>query len=80
MKTISPAASVIFEFDRKNRQVGAVRAERYGNDTGVFISMRNLINSFEVTGSGENNIKTKLIPRGTDDIGIECKLRTGFSS
>ncbi len=71
MKTLSPAASVIFEFDRKNRQIGAVRAEHYGNDTGVFISMRNLINSFEVTGSGENNIKTKLIPRGTDDIGIE---------
>ncbi len=71
MKTLSPAASVIFEFDRKNRQIGVVHAERYGNDTGVFISMRNLINSFEVTGSGENNIKTKLIPRGTDDIGIE---------
>ena len=71
MKTISPAASVIFEFDRKNRQIGAVRAERYGNDTGVFISMRNLINSFEVTASGEDNIKTKLIPRGADDIGIE---------
>lgn len=71
MKTVSPAASVIFEFDRKHKTVGVVRAADYGKDTGVFITMRNLMNSFEVTSSSQDSIMTKLTPKGANDLGIE---------
>ena len=71
MKTISPAASVIFEFDRKHKTVGIVKADDYGEDTGVFITMRNLMNSFEVTSTSNDSIVTKLIPTGANNLGIE---------
>ncbi len=71
MKTVSPAASVIFEFDRKHKVVGMVKAADYGEDTGVFLSMRNLMNSFEVTSTSNDNIVTKLIPTGANNLGIE---------
>ncbi len=71
MKTVSPAASVIFEFDRKHKVVGMVKAADYGEDTGVFLSMRNLMNSFDVTSTSNDNIITKLIPTGANNLGIE---------
>ncbi len=71
MKTVSPAASVIFEFDRKHKAVGMVKAADYGEDTGVFLSMRNLMNSFDVTSTSNDNIITKLIPTGANNLGIE---------
>jgi len=71
MKTVAPAASIIFEFDRKHKVVGIVKAADYGEDTGVFITMRNLMNSFEVTGTSNDSIVTKLIPAGADNLGIE---------
>ncbi len=71
MKTVSPAASVIFEFDRKHKAVGMVKADDYGEDTGVFLSMRNLMNSFDVTSTSNDNIITKLIPTGANNLGIE---------
>lgn len=71
MKTVSSSASVIFEFDRKNKQIGIVKAEDLGEDTGVFVTMRNLMNSFEVTSSSDNAITTKLIPKGANNLGIE---------
>ncbi len=71
MKTVSPKASVLFTFDRKHRRVGMVRAADYGEDTGVFVSMRNLMNNFTVTGSSNDSIRTKLIPTGANGLGIE---------
>lgn len=71
MKTVSPYASVIFEFDRKHKTVGVVKAADYGKDTGVFITMRNLMNSFEVTSSSQDSIMTKLTPKGANGLGIE---------
>lgn len=71
MKTVSPAASVIFEFDRKNKTVGIVKAEDYGVDTGVFITMRNLMHSFEVTSTSGDGIMTKIVPSGANNLGIE---------
>lgn len=71
MKTVSPALSVLFEFDRKNKQIGVVKAADYGKDTGIFVTMRNLMNSFEVTSSSEDSIMTKLVPSGADNLGIE---------
>ena len=71
MKQVSPTASVIFEFDRKHQKVGVVKAENYGKDTSIFITMRNLMNSFEVTSSSDDNIVTKLVPTGANNLGIE---------
>lgn len=71
MKTVSPALSVIFEFDRKNKRIGIVKASDYGNDTGIFITMRNLMSSFEVTSSSNDSIKTKIVPTGANNLGIE---------
>ena len=70
MKTVSPAASVIFEFDRKHKVVGIVKAADYGEDTGVFLSMRNLMNSFEVTSTSNDSIITKLVPTGANNLDI----------
>ncbi len=71
MKTVSPAASVIFDFDRKNKQVGIISAKNYGKDTGIFVTMRNLMNSFEVSSTSNDSIITKLTPTGADNLGIE---------
>ena len=71
MNTVSTSISVIFEFDRKHKQVSAVKVNDYGEDTGVFITMRNLMNSFNVSSSSDDSIITKLIPVGANNIGIE---------
>lgn len=71
MNSVVPSTSVIFMFDRKNKKVGLTRIEDYGKDTGVFISMRNLMNNFEISSSSENNIITKLFPTGSDNLSIE---------
>lgn len=71
MKTVSPIARVIFEFDRKNKQIGIVALDDFGKDTGVFVTMRNLMKSFEITSSNSDAIMTKLIPTGADNLGIE---------
>lgn len=70
METVSPTASVLFEFDRKHKQIGMVKLENSGEDTGIFVTMRNLMNHFEVSGT-EDNIITKLTPNGADNLGIE---------
>lgn len=70
METVSPTASVLFEFDRKHKQIGMVKLENSGEDTGIFVTMRNLMNHFEVSGTDDNLI-TKLTPNGADNLGIE---------
>ena len=70
METVSPTASVLFEVDRKQKQIGMVKLENSGEDTGIFVTMRNLMNHFEVSGT-EDNIITKLTPNGADNLGIE---------
>lgn len=71
INTVSPSASVIFDFDRKHKKVKLISAENFGEDTGIFISMRNLMNSFEINSSSDNDIVTKLIPTGGENLGVE---------
>ncbi len=71
MDTVSSSASVIFQFDRKNKKVGLVKAEDFGEDTGIFISMRNLMNRFEMNSSSNDELITKLVPTGANNLGIE---------
>jgi len=71
MDAVSSSASVIFQFDRKNKKITLVKAKDFGEDTGIFISMRNLINRFEINSSSNDEIITKLIPTGSNNLGIE---------
>lgn len=71
VNTVSPSVSVIFQFDRKHKKVSLVKAENFGEDTGIFVTMRNLMNSFEITSSANDDLITKLIPTGADNLGIE---------
>ena len=71
MDAVSSSASVIFQFDRKNKKVTLVKAKDFGEDTGIFISMRNLINRFEINSSSNDELITKLIPTGSNNLGIE---------
>lgn len=68
---VSPSASVIFQFDKKHKKVGLVKADDFGEDTGIFVTMRNLMNSFEITSSSNDDLITKLIPTGANDLAIE---------
>lgn len=69
--TVSPSASVIFQFDRKNKKVGLVKAGDFGEDTGIFATMRSLMNSFEITSSTNDDLITRMVPTGADNLGIE---------
>ena len=71
MDAVSYSASIIFQFDRKNKKIGLIRAEDFGEDTGIFISMRNLMNSFDINSSANDELITKLIPTGSNSLGIE---------
>lgn len=71
MDTVSSSASVIFQFDRKNKKIRLVKAEDFGEDTGIFISMRNLMNRFEMNSSSNDELITKLVPTGANNLGIE---------
>ena len=71
MDAVSSSASVIFQFDRKNKKITLVKAKDFGEDTGIFISMRNLINRFEINSSSNDELITKLIPTGSNNLGIE---------
>ena len=68
---VSPSASVIFQFDRKYKKIGLIKAENFGVDTGIFISMRNLVNSFEIASSSNDDLITKLVPTGANNFSIE---------
>ncbi len=71
MDAVSSSASVIFQFDRKIKKITLVKAKDFGEDTGIFISMRNLINRFEINSSSNDELITKLIPTGSNNLGIE---------
>ncbi len=71
MNIISPTLSVLFEFDRKHKQISVTKIDDFGIDTGIFITMRNLMNSFDISSSSDDNIITKLVPVGSNNLGIE---------
>jgi hypothetical protein len=69
--TVSPSASVIFQFDRKHKKVGLIKGDDFGEDTGIFVTMRNLMKSFEISASSNDELITRLYPTGTDNLGVE---------
>lgn len=69
--TLANYARIIILYDRNHKSVGAVSVNDVGNDTGVSISMKNLVNSVDITSTSENGIKTKMYPVGGDHLSIE---------
>lgn len=63
---------VIFEFDRYNRKVEIIDIANEDKhfDTGVFVSMRNLMDEFDIHSSSTDGIKTKFRPLGQNKLGI----------
>lgn len=71
MKTVAPTARIIFVFNRKDKTIGIVDAEKYGEDTGIFIGMRNLLKDVNIKSSSSDHIKTKIIPTGANNLNIQ---------
>lgn len=69
--TVSPSASVIFQFDRKHKKVGLVKADNFGEYTGIFVTMRNLMKNFEISASSNDELITRLYPTGADNLSVE---------
>lgn len=66
------AMKVIFDFDRLNKVIKIIDIQNEGNsnDTGIFLTFRNLINQVNVKTSSTDGIKTKFIPTGNNGLGI----------
>jgi len=66
------AMKVLFDFDRFNRRVNIIDVENddEANDTGIFLTYRNLINSVDVKTSSNDGIRTKFLPTGQNNLGI----------
>lgn len=71
MGVVSSSAFITFQFDRKHKKVGLVKSDDFGEDTGIFVTMRNLMNSFEITSSSNDELITKMVPVGADNLGVE---------
>lgn len=71
MGVVSSSAFVTFQFDRKYKKVGLIKVEDFGQDTGIFVSMRTLMKSFEMCASSNDELTTRLYPTGADNLGIE---------
>lgn len=71
MNDVSNAARIIFDFDRKNKIISFTSIEELGEDTGITISMKNLMKDFEISSTSNKSIITKYIPKGANDLGIE---------
>lgn len=71
MGVVSSSAFVTFQFDRKYKEVGLVKSENLGEDTGIFVSMRTLMKSFEICASSNDELTTRLYPTGANNLGVE---------
>lgn len=70
MNDVSSAARILFDFDRKNKIISFTSIEALGEDTGITINMKNLMKDFEISSTSGENIITKYVPKGANDLGI----------
>ena len=66
-KTLSSTAKCIFKFDTMNKTVSAYSENHIGNDTGIVIAERNLLNSVDIQCDSDN-IYTRLNVQGKDSL------------
>ena len=73
----SQSMKVLFDFDRFNRKVNIIDVATMNTefDTGVFLTFRNLLNSVNIRSSSTDGIRTVIVPKGNNDLGI---LYTNF--
>ena len=66
------AMKVLFDFDRYNRKVNIIDVATMNTeyDTGVFLTFRNLVNTVNIRSSSADGIRTKIVPKGNEDLGI----------
>lgn len=63
--TVAPYCRCVFTFDTINNLVNAYSVDTLGEDTNVYIGVRNLINSVDVS-TNENSVYTRFNVRGGD--------------
>ena len=66
-KTLSSTARCIFDFDTVNKTVSAYAENHIGEDTGIIIAYRNLLNKVDVSCDSDN-IFTRLNVQGKDSL------------
>ena len=69
---VSKKFECIFEFDIMNRKIHVHNVKKYGQDSNVFISYRNLIQTLNYAPAQEDNIMTRFDVRGGDDLTIDA--------
>lgn len=69
---VSQKFECIFEFDIMKRKINVYDINTYGQDSGVFISYRNLIQTLNYAPAQEDNITTRFDVRGADDLTIDA--------
>lgn len=67
--TVAPYCRCIFTFDTINNLVNAYSVETFGEDTNVFIGVRNLINQVDVSAN-EDGVYTRFNVRGADNLTV----------
>lgn len=68
---IANTAQIIFFFDRKNRVVSFKSFKNLGEDTGIFIGLRNLANQIDIESTSESGLITKYKPTCSENLGVE---------
>lgn len=67
--TVAPYCRCVFTFDTINNLVNAYSVDTLGEDTNVYIGVRNLINEVGVT-TNENSVYTRFNVRGADGLTV----------
>lgn len=71
LNNVANVARIIFFFDRKNRIVSFKSYKNLGEDTGIFIGLRNLANQIDIESTSESGLITKYKPTCDESLGVE---------
>lgn len=71
MNEVAKVAQIIFFFDRKNRIISFKSYDNIGEDTGIFIGLRNLANQIDIESTSDTGLITKYKPTCSESLGIE---------
>lgn len=67
--TVAPYCRCIFTFDTINSKVNAYSVDTFGENTNVFVGVRNLINKVDIK-TNEDSVYTRLNVRGDNDLTV----------
>ena len=69
---VSKKFECVFDFNIMTRTINVYSVKKYGEDSGVFISYRNLIQTLNYAPAQEDNIMTRFEVRGANDLTIDA--------